>query len=582
MATYRELRDCSPAALDALARTSARAAEVVRLHRAVRARLAPAWSDEQDLLDGRRRCADPDRVRTELGSLVVHLPQRLSLHAARLLHGARGARAHHGHRRPHGRGGRRRRGPRVRSPASASRPPLDGPAAPPVALEPHHGPHRVRRRRGGAGRGAGGRRRGARRHPPRPHRRAARLPRALRPARPTSTSTRRASPPTAPPSSRSPPASPAARSLELLALPAGGFRRQDVFAWLSSAPILHAGTMGARPPRGSGCRARRRRRRAAPTGTTTSLQLRRPAGASGPAGAEKDDDAARVAGRASPARRRAGPRPPRVRARRDRRPRPRAAAAPRPWSEHAAWAERWPAPPPRPGRAAGGVAAGRAARPPSGSSGRSTASAPSTPSRGRSALDVFARTLELELEHDLGRVGRFGDGVLVGSVEMGIGLDLDLVVVLGLAEGSFPATVRDDSLLPDRERAATAGELAAARRPGRAPAPRSSSPRSAGASRQLLCVPRGDLRRSAERVPSRWVLDLAAGSPATGTALVGGRPAHGARRRGCAHVAVVRRRPARARASRPPSRSTACARSSPPAAQLRRHRRRRAPRSAPR
>src|SRR3546814_5206300 len=66
---------------------------------------------------------------------------------------------------------------------------------------------------------------------------------------------------------------------------------------------------------------------------------------------------------------------------------------------------------------------------------------------------------ELELESDLGRVGRFGDGVLVGSVEMGIGLDLDLVVVLGLAEGSFPSTVRDDSLLPDPERARTAGEL---------------------------------------------------------------------------------------------------------------------------
>ena len=29
--------------------------------------------------------------------------------------------------------------------------------------------------------------------------------------------------------------------LELLALPAGGYRRQDVFAWLASAPVLHDG-----------------------------------------------------------------------------------------------------------------------------------------------------------------------------------------------------------------------------------------------------------------------------------------------------------------------------------------------------
>ena len=77
-------------------------------------------------------------------------------------------------------------------------------------------------------------------------------------------------------------------------------------------------------------------------------------------------------------------------------------------------------------------------------------------------LRTFTRTLELELEADLGRVGRFGDGVLVGSIEMGIGLDLDLVIVLGLAEGSFPAGVRDDSLLPDSERAHTSGELAPA------------------------------------------------------------------------------------------------------------------------
>src|SRR5688572_20918506 len=50
VATYRELRDLSPAALDALAGSSDRAAEVVRIHRATRARLAAGWSDEEDLL----------------------------------------------------------------------------------------------------------------------------------------------------------------------------------------------------------------------------------------------------------------------------------------------------------------------------------------------------------------------------------------------------------------------------------------------------------------------------------------------------------------------------------------------------
>ncbi len=84
VATYRELRDLSLAALDALAATSRRAAEVVRLHRAVRARLTAAWSDEEDLLLAAAE-TDPARVRSELGALLVYLPQRLSRHSAALL-----------------------------------------------------------------------------------------------------------------------------------------------------------------------------------------------------------------------------------------------------------------------------------------------------------------------------------------------------------------------------------------------------------------------------------------------------------------------------------------------------------------
>ena len=57
---YRELRDLSPP-LDAVARTSSRASEVVRLHRAVLARLAPRWSDEQDLLEAAAERRPRDR-----------------------------------------------------------------------------------------------------------------------------------------------------------------------------------------------------------------------------------------------------------------------------------------------------------------------------------------------------------------------------------------------------------------------------------------------------------------------------------------------------------------------------------------
>ncbi|HZM39640.1 MAG TPA: PD-(D/E)XK nuclease family protein [Acidimicrobiales bacterium] len=137
-------------------------------------------------------------------------------------------------------------------------------------------------------------------------------------------------------------------------------------------------------------------------------------------------------------------------------------------------------------------------------------------------LEVFRRTLELELDADLGRVGRLGEGVLVGPLSFAVGLDLDLVVVLGMAEGTLPATVHDDSLLPDAERARAGDQLPLRReRVGREH--RRLLAALAAADRQLLCLPRGDLRASSERVPSRWLLDVAAG-------LAGGPVAWGALR----------------------------------------------------
>ena len=49
-------------------------------------------------------------------------------------------------------------------------------------------------------------------------------------------------------------------------------------------------------------------------------------------------------------------------------------------------------------------------------------------------------------------------GVLVGPVSLTLGLELDLAVVCGMAEGTFPARRNDDALLP--------GSRAARRRPG--------------------------------------------------------------------------------------------------------------------
>ncbi|MEO7572149.1 MAG: PD-(D/E)XK nuclease family protein, partial [Acidimicrobiales bacterium] len=292
--------------------------------------------------------------------------------------------------------------------------------------------------------------------------------------------------------------------LELLGLPDGGYRRQDVFAWLSSAPVLHDGRWAP-----TTAWERLSRQAAVVAGrddwdghlAQLADQQDRRAEQADADDDEPDsvaDQARTLAGRARDLRRFV------LRVIDDLSV---VGAAPLPWSEHARWAQGWL-------EQLLGVAARRDSWP---LDERKAAERVEVALDRLGALDavegpvpleVFARTLTLELESDLGRVGRFGDGVLVGSVEMGTGLDLDLVVVLGLAEGSFPSTVRDDSLLPDHERHRTGGELGLrADRVERQH--RHLLGALAGARRQLLCVPRGDLRRSVERVPSRWVLDLA-------------------------------------------------------------------------
>jgi hypothetical protein len=122
-------------------------------------------------------------------------------------------------------------------------------------------------------------------------------------------------------------------------------------------------------------------------------------------------------------------------------------------------------------------------------------------------VDVFRAALEAELTTARGRIGRLGQGVLVGPATMAIGLDLDCVFVLGMAEGTFPPTRRDDSLLPDVDREVVAPDLA--RRSDRTAREHRAllGAIAAAAGERVLCFPRGDLRRSTEHLPSRWLLD---------------------------------------------------------------------------
>ncbi|MCP2370896.1 hypothetical protein BJ978_001572 [Agromyces terreus] len=154
-------------------------------------------------------------------------------------------------------------------------------------------------------------------------------------------------------------------------------------------------------------------------------------------------------------------------------------------------------------------------------------------------LEHLVEILEVDLDGRRSRVGRFGDGVFVGPVDSAPSLDVDHVFVLGLDEDLYPGRAHVDPLLPDALRVQTGGALDTARdrlrRRHRAPLAAfavggstatiddkidstsdgttddmtdsaSSTAADAPPTSVTATFPRGDLRRGAERLPSRWLM----------------------------------------------------------------------------
>jgi RecB family exonuclease len=124
-------------------------------------------------------------------------------------------------------------------------------------------------------------------------------------------------------------------------------------------------------------------------------------------------------------------------------------------------------------------------------------------------LGVFRRTVEQELDAPAARTGTFGTGVFIGPVAAAAGTDFDTVYLVGMAEGAFPAIGHDDALLPDTDRLLTEGEL-----PGRdsrlADDHHAFIAAMSAARERVLLWPRAELRRGRASLPSRW-LPAAAG-----------------------------------------------------------------------
>jgi ATP-dependent helicase/nuclease subunit B len=139
-------------------------------------------------------------------------------------------------------------------------------------------------------------------------------------------------------------------------------------------------------------------------------------------------------------------------------------------------------------------------------------------------LEILRRTLELELEQDLGRTGRLGQGVLVGTPAAALGVDLEVAIVLGMAEGVFPARPHEDPLLNDHERALVADHVPPRRTRIAEQHRQYLAALACTSGARILIHPRGDLRRSARRSPSRWLLDTMEALSGERTGPVHGRP----------------------------------------------------------
>ncbi len=109
-------------------------------------------------------------------------------------------------------------------------------------------------------------------------------------------------------------------------------------------------------------------------------------------------------------------------------------------------------------------------------------------------LDAFTATIraELEAENLPGRPA--GVGLVVAPLGSAVGLAFERVAVVGLVEGAFPRSTRDDSLLPDQVKALARGLLLPRSELGQFDLRAIAAVAAASEATALLTTSRGDLR----------------------------------------------------------------------------------------
>ncbi len=137
-------------------------------------------------------------------------------------------------------------------------------------------------------------------------------------------------------------------------------------------------------------------------------------------------------------------------------------------------------------------------------------------------LEQFARTVATALDAATDRVGRFGEGVFVGAPGDLRGCSFAVVYVLGMAEGRYPPRGLEDPLLTDSERAAADDSVPLQRQ--RAARERAEHVHALGAAAEVvLSFPRADVREQRTYRPAPLLLETAealAGYPVGAEALL--------------------------------------------------------------
>ena len=127
------------------------------------------------------------------------------------------------------------------------------------------------------------------------------------------------------------------------------------------------------------------------------------------------------------------------------------------------------------------------------------------------SFDTFRRALNEALQASVGHLGSVGHGVFVAPLRLAAAMSFDVVHIVGMIEGAVPPAVRDDPLIPERDRERAGGSAAGL--------PLQQQQKDderyeylaalATAAAHTLSYPVADPAGQRENFPSRWFLEEA-------------------------------------------------------------------------